>query len=361
MAEPFKNLVSTDAVAGIARAVAAVRPDFDAERFVADASRGLEPLELKARVKHVAGVLRRHLPADWRAAVATLVAALPPPLPRDTEVSAGFFLWPLLQVVEDHGAEDPEASLPALREMTRRFSAEFAIRPLLRQHPAKTAAALDAWVDDPDPHVRRLVSEGTRPRLPWGQRLPASILDPRPGLARIERLLDDPSDYVRRSVANHLGDVAKDHPDLAVATARRWLERPARLPLVRHGLRDLLKKGHPDALALFGAGASLEVLEMACPKAVKVGEPIEMVARLRALSQGEGRVDVVWRWPGARGWSSKVFVGETRSLMPGETWDFRWRLSTRPVTTRPTRLGDHQLLLRVNGGDQAPLGFVLYG
>ena len=362
MPEPFKLLIDAGAIARIAEGCARVAPGFDRARLLA-AAPGLAPLELKDRVRHVAAALRAALPAAWPEAAAVLVAALPPPLPDDTEVSSGFWLWPVLQVVEDFGADDPQVSLPALREMTRRFSAEFAVRPLLERHPTEAWAAVDAWASDADPHVRRLASEGTRPRLPWGRQLRDAVADPSRGLAVIERLVDDPSAYVRRSVANHLGDVAKDHPAVAIATAARWLaNRPDRLPLVRHGLRDRLKRGDADALAAVGTPpAHVDVRDLAArPAVAHSGDRVEITATLTARDACEVRVDVVWAWPGARGgWSSKTFRGGQRRLEAGASWPFRYALSLRPATTRPLRPGPQRVWLRILGVDTAPTSFEL--
>ncbi len=363
MAEPFKELVNAEAAARLGGLIAAAWPAFPLARFVEAATVGLSDLELKARVVHVAGVLRSHLPPAWPDAVAVLAASLPPPLPDDTEVSQGFFLWPLLQVVQDHGLAHPAESLALLREMTKRFSAEFAVRPYLLRHPELAWGTLAGWATDPDVHVRRLVSEGTRPRLPWGQRLSIAEVDVRRGLALLDRLVDDPSAYVRRSVANHLGDVAKDHPALALSVAARWLaERPERRPLVTHALRHLLKGGDAEALRLLDlAGAEVEVGPVvATPHEVRVGQAVTVSASIRARSAGTVRVDVVWQWPALRGgWSSRTFRGADRELAAGATWEFSSSVSTRPVSTRPTRPGSQRLILRVNGADQEPVGFEL--
>jgi 3-methyladenine DNA glycosylase AlkC len=172
----FKDAIDAAAIARISQQIHHVYPDFPAERFQSAAD-GVAPLELKDRVRHVARALRASLPDDWTEAVRILVRSLPPATPPEEGLSAGFWVWPILQVVEDHAA-DPSVSLPALREMTSRFSAEFAIRPLIDAYPDETWPVLESWVTDPDPHVRRLVSEGTRPRLPWGRRLSASVRDP---------------------------------------------------------------------------------------------------------------------------------------------------------------------------------------
>ena len=353
--EPFKNLVNPGSIARIGAMLATTGP-FDLEGFVAESARDLDPLELKARVRHVATVLRRHLPADWPSAMRQVVAALPPAPVADDALSAGLFLWPLAQLVEDHGLEFPALSLCAMRAITPHASAEFAVRPYLVRHPAAAWAAVDEWSRDSNMHVRRLASEGTRPRLPWGQRLHASIADPSRGLRVIDRLVDDPSAYVRRSVANHLGDVAKDHPRLAVDVARGWL--PGRRRLVEHALRDLLKKGDGGALALLGQGGAVAVEAVRVePSAAAVGGRVRVLARLSG--EGTVRADVVWQWPGARGWSAKTFRGAVRELAAGEAWSFETTLDLRPVTTRPVRLGEQRVFLRVNGADHGPVSFVL--
>ena len=142
--------------------------------------------------------------------------------------------------------------MTAQRELTRRFSAEFSMRPFLVRWPERTLARLMDWTRDPDPHVRRLCTEGTRPRLPWAMRIPAFVADPRPTLPILEALKDDPDLYVRRSVANHLGDIAKDHPALAFQICGRWLESatPERCWLIRHAVRHPAKKGVAEAIRL---------------------------------------------------------------------------------------------------------------
>lgn len=357
MAEPFKNLVGPASVERLAAAFLSDDPSRTAA-FTEAALAGLAGMELKARVAHVARLLRRQLPAAFPEALARLVAALPP---HESDLMGHSWLWPVLQVVEDEAAAHPAESLAALAQMTSRFSAEFALRPLLARHPALAYATLREWARSPDEHVRRLVSEGSRPRLPWGMQLRAAVADPEPGLALLARLVDDPSPYVRRSVANHLGDVAKDHPERAVAIAGEWLtDRPDRLPLVRHGLRSLLKRGHTRALALVGnSTAPVEVTDLAVtPNPARVGESFTVCATV--VGEGRVRVDVVWAWPAARGgWSSRTFVGKERELAEGERWAFSTRVSLRPVTTRPMRPGPQRATLRVAGQEFGPVGFIL--
>jgi len=354
VAEPFKNLVSPASVQQLSDALSAVYPDFASERFRASATDGLEALELKARVAHVADALRAELPDAWPKALGLLIAALPEALPDDTGVTGLAWLWPMLRAVEVHGIDHPEPSLDALRLMTQRFSAEFALRPYLIAHPQLAWERLGAWATDPDLHVRRLVSEGSRPRLPWGQQLRASVDDPTLGLALLDRLVDDTSAYVRRSVANHLNDVCRDHPDRALATATAWLAHPSprRLAVVTRGLRTLIKAGHPQAMALLGLGAAaLDLHTLAAdPPTVRLGDRTTLRATLSAHADQEWLVDWLIRSPRANGTlSQRVMRGCRRQVRAGERVELAHTLSLKPVTTRVTRPGRWRVLLQVNG------------
>jgi len=283
--KPFKDLIDEAVARGLAARLVAVVPEFDQAGFTAQACAGLQDLELKARVAHIALALRDFLSPDVPRAITQLLATLGPPLQDCEEVTQGIAYWPMLHFVEVWGPQCPQVSLPALKRMTRRFSAEFALRPFLEQDQQRTLAELERWIADPDPHVRRTVSECTRPRLPWGRRLRRLQGDPRPALPLLEALHRDEEEYVRRSVANHLNDISKDHPELAVQVARRWWQegdQPTRR-LVRHALRGLIKAGHPGALDVLGFGppegvqASLTVQ----PDPVSIGERVTF-ARIRS-------------------------------------------------------------------------------
>lgn len=362
MAEPFKNLMGPPAIERLAALLSKTGP-FDTPSFVAACLGPLESLELKDRVRHVASCLRAHLDPEYPDALTRILRSLPPAMEGTEGTPAGIEMWPLCHFVEEFGLDHPDRSIEAMHELTRRFSCEFTIRPYLDTRPVETMAVLAEWVSDPDPHVRRLVSEGTRPRLPWGMRLQRFVQDPGPVVALLERLKDDPEDYVRRSVANNLNDIAKDHPGLVVLTARRWLENasPERRKLVKHALRTLLKAGHPEALALFGFEETTTAcrLWVATPE-VSLGADLVFAVELESERGGELLVDYAIHHQKANGkLSPKVFKWTTRSLAPGETVRIERAHSMRPVTTRVYYPGAHRVEIRVNGSPLAIADFVL--
>jgi len=257
----LKVLLSEEAIECLAHNLTLAHPEFDQRSFRQAAQTGIEPLAILQRGQHLARVLRAYLPQRFDDAVAILLQSLTPPLQQTTDLGLGvFFYLPHVCFVANYGLErehndghDPfETSLRAQYELTRRFSAEFSIRAFLIRWPERTLARLMAWTRDADPSVRRLCSEGTRPRLPWAMRIPAFVKDPRPTLPILEALKDDPDLYVRRSVANHLGDIAKDHAALAFEICERWAAGASeeRKWLIRHAVRLPAKQGVKAALRI---------------------------------------------------------------------------------------------------------------
>ncbi|MEQ1742847.1 MAG: DNA alkylation repair protein [Candidatus Nitrotoga sp.] len=258
---PLKHLLGAEAVDCLAQNILLVYPKFNEDTFRRTASNGLEPLGILDRGQHLARALRQSLPEKFSTAVEILLASLTPPLTQTDNLGlAVFFYLPHVCFIaeygltpEENGGQDSfEISMKAQYELTKRFSAEFSIRPFLIRQQERTLTRLLEWVSDPDPHVRRLCSEGTRPRLPWATRIPAFISNPKPVLPILDALKNDQSLYVRRSVANHLGDIAKDHPDLAFEICERWLIESSNEVkwLIRHALRHPAKKGNKVALQL---------------------------------------------------------------------------------------------------------------
>ncbi len=356
----FKDNLNETLARRFADAIRAVYAPFDGPAFVAQIAPQLPTLELKERVAVFTTALHDHLPEEYATAVAILCQLLQPETPPEEGFingDLGWALWSVAHFVELYGLDDFATSMAAMHEITKRFSCEFAIRPFLVRYPAETLAVLTDWTADPSPHVRRLVSEGTRPRLPWGTRLHQFIADPTPALALLEKLKNDPSEYVRRSVANHLNDVSKDNPEQALATLRRWNEgapSPEILAITRHALRGLVKAGHPDALALLGfAAPQISLTEfMIEPAAIRVGEAVTLNFTLHNESdQAQNLViDYIVHLVRANGTTNaKVFKLKTAVLAPHASLTIQKNHVVRPVTTRRYYPGTHQVEVQVNG------------
>ena len=255
------DLLDVTAIECLAHNITLVYPKFDGESFRRAALVGLKPLAILQRGQHLARALRDHLPNRYEDAVKTLLLSLTPPMTQTAYLGlAVFFYLPHVSFVATYGlnpdhndGRDPfEVSMRAQYELTRRFSAEFSMRPFLIKWPERTLAKLHEWTRDPDPHVRRLCSESARPRLPWAMRIPSFVKDPTPVLPILEALKSDPDLYVRRSVANHIGDIAKDNPRLAFEICERWLVGASseRKWMIRHAVRHPAKNGVAAAIRL---------------------------------------------------------------------------------------------------------------
>lgn len=368
MAEPLKNQYGPEIPERIAAMIQAVHSGFDVSAFLSDVLAGYEALELMPRGWHIAHALRRHLPEDYPDAVAILLASMGAVTPyQDGQGMAPFLYMPHAFFVAEYGLDHFAVSMQAHYEITQRFTAEFSIRPYLKRYPDLTLAQLKIWTTDASEHVRRLVSEGTRPRLPWAPRLPAFQADPGPTLALLERLKDDPALYVRRSVANHLNDIGKDHPERLVEVAQRWQSgaSPERQWLIRHALRSLVKQGHPGALALMGFGQDAHVAIQSpqiTPAQVSIGQHLIFACELHNPTDQPQRVLVDFRvhYVKANGRTSpKVFKLKTLDLPPQGHERLSKKLSLVPMTTRRLYPGTHAIDLLING-QPYPLGsFVL--
>jgi 3-methyladenine DNA glycosylase AlkC len=352
----FKDWIDARVVRTIGERIAVGEPDFDAKRFIAAGRRGLADMELRARVSHLIACLHAELPQPFPRALAAIVRAVETD-DDDEPVLRGFAVWPLIDYVGDHGVAHRKISLDGLRRMTSRFSAEFAIRPFLDAEPDPVLAELHRWAAEGDEHVRRLASEGTRPRLPWGRRLRGFVAEPGPVIELLERLRDDPSEYVRRSVANNLNDIAKDHPDRVAKLAKRWMRGASdeRAKLVRHALRSLVKQGHAGALAVLGFSSNVAVSVgpvAVSPSRIALGEAIELAFDVTSTAKKAQRLVIDYavhfvKSNGSR--SAKVFKLKTASIGAGERLSVRKRHKVAPVTIRRHYPGVHGVEILVNG------------
>lgn len=368
MADALKNLINERLITETAGHLQKVAPSFNAAAFCRQAISGLAALEFKARALHVCDALQAYLPSEFEAAAELIEASLAPPTPFDAKGEPvglagapgaglrGWIVWSLGEFVVRTGLSQPERALACLHALTQRFSAEFAIRPFLLAHPTLCYATLARWASDPSAHVRRLVSEGSRPRLPWGIRLQPLIVDPTPSWPLLQALQDDESAYVRRSVANHLNDIAKDHPDVVARWLKRQLENApkSRVTLLRHASRSLIKKGHAPTLAAwnvqqgFIGTASLSI----SPATVIVGEALTINVALQSEASVSQAlvVDYAVHFVMANGKRSvKVYKGWKRDLAAGQRCLLQRVDAFKKITTRRYYSGEHRLELLING------------
>jgi 3-methyladenine DNA glycosylase AlkC len=358
MAEPLKNQFGADVPRRIGAQIAAVSPKFDNAAFLRDTLEGYEDLELMPRARHIARKLRAHLPARYPEALRILMESIGPRAPRgESEGMAAFYYGPHTHFVSEFGLDDFEISMEAQYELTHRFTAEFSIRPFLEHHPEATLARFRQWATDDSAHVRRLVSEGSRPRLPWASRLRAFQTDPSPVLELLELLKDDPELYVRRSVANNLNDIGKDHPDILVEVAQRWLRDATeeRRWIVHHALRSAIKRTESGALAAlgFGSAANVGVRKVSLsPERARIGQSItirlEVVNKEPALQRV--LVDLRVHFVKANGQTSaKTFKLKTLELEPKQSIALQKTISLAQHTTRKHYPGDHRVEVLLNG------------
>lgn len=360
VAEPLKLFFSPELVRRLAADVQRAHPNFAAQAFVRQACAGLDELELLDRGKQIARVLAAHLPASYPDAVGVLFRSLGPEHESDELVGAGmapFYYLPHVLFVAERGLDHFDESMRAQYELTKRFSAESSIRPYIAKYPEQTFGGLSQWARDSNPHVRRLVSEGTRLRLPWAMRVRWLDEHPERVLALLELLRDDSASVVRRSVANNLNDMGKVHPDLLACTCASWLEGASveRRALVEHALRSAVKRGRADALRLLGYGkkATVSVEQVrAAPARVSIGRRVAIgfVIRSRSRTPQDLLVDIAVHFVKASGRSApKVFkLARTRLPLGGQV-RLQRSVSLAVHTTRKPRPGRHAVDVIING------------
>jgi 3-methyladenine DNA glycosylase AlkC len=358
-APALKEIFNRDRLAHIAALAANAAPRFETERFLALASDNLDALSIMQRLRQIAVSLRAVLPGPFEADVDILRAMAP-------NINHGFASMILPEYVALYGQEHFDVSMAALKYFTQFGSSEFAIRHFLLADQARALAVMEQWAHDDSEHARRLASEGARPRLPWSFQLKALMADPSPTATILETLNRDPSLYVRKSVANHLNDITKDHPDVVLAKFRAWpLDHKHTSWIVKHALRNMIKQGHPEALSMIGAtGAALVSVSdfTATPAALALGERLELSARIVSTGTSAQRlvIDYAMHYvkKGATP-SRKVFKLKELTLAPGERQIIAISQVIRDFSTRKHYAGHHRIELLVNGVPMAETGFTL--
>jgi 3-methyladenine DNA glycosylase AlkC len=348
-APALKEIFDENRFRHIAEELSSISKSFDADRFLELSLAGLEDLSLMQRLRRMTECLHATLPENYGKALAILKKLAP-------RINKGFVTLVLPDFVGKYGLEDFDRSLDALKFFTSFGSSEFAIREFLRRDFSRTLAVMEVWSQDENEHVRRLASEGCRPRLPWSFRLDALIADPSPVVPILENLKNDPSLYVRKSVANHLNDITKDHPEWVLHRIENWpLENPHTAWIARQALRTLIKKGDRRALTVIGAGEKAKVTLtnlVLTPQKLKLGNPLVFSFSLKSNSTKPQRlvVDYVVHYvKKSGGTSAKVFKLKEFTLGAGETISIRRSQSIKDFTTRVHHPGRHDLEIVING------------
>lgn len=313
-------------------------------------------LELKQRIRHITTVLHDFLPADFKKAADTLIKITDLTL-AGRESAMNYFYSFLPDYVEVYGINDYGNSMKALERITCLASAEFAIRPFIVKYP-QTMQQMMEWTQHPNPMVRRLSSEGARPRLPWAMALPAFKKDPSPLLPILEKLKTDPAETVRRSVANNLNDIAKDNPEVVMNIVKRLQgTHPNTDWIIKHGSRTLLKKGHDDALDAFGLKRDLKVdvsnIKIS-PGKLKIGDKatLSFSLTLKEKKAEKLRVEYGVYYVKANGAANrKLFKITENNYQPGKTVVFNRNLRFDDMTTRKHYPGVHKVSMVVNGAE----------
>lgn len=340
---------------------------FDADMFQQQVMSRLLDLELKERMAWIAECLQQAVPGALPAVAPVLLKALPPPLdPNKTDDDFGDFIFaPLGDWVVAVGLDHPDLALDVLEELTQRFSMEWAIRPFLNTYPELVLARLEHWCTHDSYHVRRLVSEGTRPRLPWGQAVGLELSDPMPFL---DRLHADSTRYVTRSVANHLNDITKKDPELVLDRLQVWNDNGAQDEgelrwITSHTLRGLVKSGHPRAMKMLGYDPDADIkATLQVNGDARIGAALEFEVELEGADGQPVLVDYIIHFQRPNGRASPKVHKLKQAALQGGTLNLNKTHKLKGnATTFKLVPGPHRLEIQVNGRIRAGVDFDLLG
>lgn len=365
MATPLKDLYSRNYYDGLTSAIAGVITGFNRDAFFeAIYTPAFHNMELKERMRHTTTVLHQFLPESYSSALPVLLR-LVKSLSDAQGGNGGLpdIIFP--DYIELYGLDHFEISVDALEVTTQFITCEFAVRPFLLKYGKAMTDKMLVWSTHENHKVRRFASEGIRPRLPWAMAVPFLKKDPEPILPILENLRNDPSEFVRRSVANNLNDIAKDHPDLVLSIARRWSGLSKETDaIIKHGCRTLLKKGHPEILTHYGldhAGLAVTDLIISTPE-VNINDSLEFSFNLVNETK-ENRVIrleyAIYYLKANQQWSKKVFKISEKVCQPVSRTRVTRKQSFKLITTRTFYPGTHRLSVIINGSEQTPINFEL--
>jgi 3-methyladenine DNA glycosylase AlkC len=358
----FKNLICASVVKKISQEISSVYPTFNHKKFQKLIPH-LEALELKARVLLITEYLKSELPANYLNALSILVKVM-----KKNQLK-GFDLWPFSEYISQFGLDHFDESMKAMYVLTSRFTSEFAVRPYLIKNHVRVLKYFSEWATDKDVHIRRWVSEGSRPLLPWGQQIPLFVMDPTHTILLLDKLRYDEELYVRKSVANHLNDISKNHPQVVIEVLRMWQkdvsqEHAGKIKwITRHALRTLIKKGNESALKLMGVNGKAEVKLVdfkLSKKKFRLNDELLFSFNIQSISKKHQKliVDYSIDFIKANGKSGKkVFKLKTLQISPNENLVIKKKHSLKPITTMKFYAGTHQLRIHINGEIKSEIAF----
>jgi 3-methyladenine DNA glycosylase AlkC len=365
MASPLKDLYSPLFYSRLSDSLAEVLPGFDKQAFTRHIyTPAFDNMELKERMRHTVKTLHTFMPADFKEGFA-IIKNLITLLRKKGIGEDGLAHMFLPDYIEVYGIDDYATSVDALEFTTQFVSCEFAVRPFLIRYHEPMMAQMLAWSKHQNHKVRRLASEGSRPRLPWAMAVPVLKKDVSQILPILEKLKADPSEYVRRSVANNLNDIAKDFPEVVLAIAARWTGTSKETnAIIKHGSRTLLKQGHTEILAHYGLhtkGIELSNFKILTPK-IRIGDSTEFTFAVANTNTAEQKIRLEYAifYPMKNGkFSKKVYKISERIFAPKETSTINRKQKFIPITTRTFYPGLHKVTMIVNGEEKAAGEFEL--
>lgn len=366
--EPFKNLFNKKIAFRISTAIKKHWIDFDNDEFLKDIDENLLPLELKERVNLITLRLHLYLPQNKSQAISILVKTL-----KHSEHNPlglhHFEVWPLTHYIALYGLDHFDQSMDALKEMTKVFTSEFAVRPFFIKDESRTLKYMKNCLLDENEHVRRWATEGSRPLLPWGQKLHRFALNPNATWGILEKLKNDSSLYVRKSIANHINDHSKNHPDFVIEKLLKWHHQKNKTDeltwIIKHASRSLIKKGFKKAFLLHGVEDDNVKLvrQKILNRKVKIGESLTIEVMLENYSSKSSLVimDNEIHFLRANGEHKiKVFKGKKLFFKPKEKQIIEMKIPLKLVTTRVYYSGEHFWNIKINGMSSKPTSFYLY-
>ena len=366
MAEPLKYIYNKTFISALYEAVKNVLPQVKQKAFLdAVFISEWDSYELKQRMRHISNVLHQFIDSDYKKGVEQLLSIFQNVKQSPTD-TLGFEYMFFPDYIECYGLDYFDESVNAMEEITQFTSCEFAIRPFFIQYPEQTLHKMIEWSKHKHAMVRRLSTEGCRPRLPWAMALPVFKNNPEPILPILERLRNDESESVRRSVANNLNDISKDHPKLVCTIAQKWLGESKHVDwVVKHACRTLLKQGMPELMVLFGytpvSNLKISSIEIQTPE-VNIGDSLafEFLIKNTSSKPAKVRLEYGMYYKKANGsLSKKVFKISEKDYQPGQEENIVRKQSFKPISTRKFYSGEHEVSLIVNGQEFGSKSFML--